>query len=384
MSRRRLLWFLAAITLLPGTATAAAKPPVKSVYKVPGNIKSDCSSAVENKLMAWLATVPDGATVQFPSNGCYGQDGTITLTGRNRLVIDGGGSEFRALTPGGSSRANWRFVGGSELTMQNVAVRGANPQGVYDHTVEWQHGFSIEGVQGMTLTNVQARETWGDGIYVGHSTNTPACGDDASSSRNVVITGATLERAGRQGLAITDAEQVTLQNSTVGPVAWSGVDVEPDATCDIARHITISHNSFGANHYGVFGSFGFGADPQVGDVTVTDNVQTAPTGSPGECYSPVVVYSPDGVYRKGYTFSGNSFMARRYGFGFRRVREAQISSNTVTFDPASGASCGTTTGVFLVDSHTIGITGNVFRGAASVFTADALSTDITEQGNSTT
>ena len=45
-----------------------------------------------------------------------------------------------------------------------MAVRGSNPNGTYDHAVEWQHGYSVEGVQGMTLSNVQVREIWGDGI----------------------------------------------------------------------------------------------------------------------------------------------------------------------------------------------------------------------------
>jgi hypothetical protein len=90
--------------------------------------------------------------------------------------IDGQGSEFRTLTPGGSHRANWRFVGGRNLTGRNVAVRGSNPTGVYDHPIEWQHGFSVEGVQTMTLSNVQARETWGDGVFVWHGATSPACG----------------------------------------------------------------------------------------------------------------------------------------------------------------------------------------------------------------
>ena len=74
--------------------------------------------------MAWLATVPDGSTVQFGTGRCYGQDGTITLTGRTGLVIDGQGSEFRALTPGGSHRANWRFVERAQPDVRNMAVRG--------------------------------------------------------------------------------------------------------------------------------------------------------------------------------------------------------------------------------------------------------------------
>ena len=156
-----------------------------------------------------------------------------------------------------------------------MAVRGTNPQGGYQAGFEWQHGYSVEGVQGMTLSNVQARDTWGDGVYLGHSTHTRVCGDDASSARNVSITGATLQRNGRQGVAIVDAENVTLQGSAVGPSALASVDIETDDDCEIARHITITGNQFGATSWGVVASVGYGADPQVGDLTVTDNVQTS-------------------------------------------------------------------------------------------------------------
>src|SRR6201999_1566765 len=104
-------WLLAAFALCAGAAPAVADPPAP-VYTVPSTIASDCSAPVEGELMDWLATVPDGSTVQFASNGCYGQDGTITVSGRHALTLDGNGSEFRTLTPGARDRANWRFVGG--------------------------------------------------------------------------------------------------------------------------------------------------------------------------------------------------------------------------------------------------------------------------------
>lgn len=361
----------------------ASKAPRVTIYKVPKGIKSDCSVAVDGQVMAWLATVPDGSTVQFGAGRCYGQDGTITLTDRNGLVIDGQGSEFRALTPGGSHRANWRFVRGRDLTVRNLAVRGSNPQGVYQAGFEWQHGYSIEGVQRMTLSNVQARETWGDGVDLWRGAPSPACGDDASSARNVLITGALLERIGRQGVAIVDAEQVTLQDSTINAVAWANVDIETDDDCEIARQITVTRNSFGANRFGVITSPGlFGADPQVGDVSVTDNIQTAPTALPGEpveCRAPVRILSPDAVYRGAYTFSRNRFLTRGNAFEFRRVRNIDVSLNAVSFTPTD--SCTARAGVRLVDSHTVGITDNSFSGASRVFSADALSTGITSTGN---
>lgn len=370
-------WLIAPLVL----ALALCQPAGAAIYKVPKKIRDNCSVAVETQIMSWLASVPDGNTAQFGRGACYGQDGTITLPDRVGLTIDGQGSEFRALTPGGSHRANWRLVNGRGLTLRNMAVRGSNPQGSYNPAVEWQHGYDVNGVQGLTLSNVHARETWGDGVMVWRGSPSPACGDDASSARNVLISDSLLERNGRQGLAIVDGEHVTLQDSTVGPVAWSNVDVETDEDCEIARHINIVRNQFGANRYGVIANVGFGAGPNVGDVTVTDNTQTAATGAAGECWAPVRILSPDAAYRSGYVFRRNRFLARRNGLEFRRVQDIEVSSNTVTLTPTTG--CGKRAGVLLVDSHSVGITGNVFSGANYVFTADTLSTGITANGNST-
>jgi Bacterial Ig-like domain len=328
--------------------------------------------------------VPDGNTARFAPDGCYGQDGTIPMNGRRDLVIDGRGSEFRALTAGDSHRANWVFSGGANLTVRDMAVRGSNPTGVYSPGFEWQHGFSVEGVQGITLEDVEAVETWGDGVYLGHSVHTPACGDDASSARNVLIADATLERIGRQGVAVVDAEDVTVRDSAIGPVALANVDLETDDDCELARHVTITRNQFGAHTWGVVDSVGFGADPQVGDVTVTDNTQTV--AAPG-CFAAVRILSPvvpDGqprVYRSGYTFSGNRLLGTRNGFELRGIRDVDVSSNDVALPPTTG--CGMRAGVLLVDSHDVAITSNTFAGANNVFrTADALSTGITATGNS--
>jgi hypothetical protein len=346
---------------------------------VPKSIEADCSVSVDDKVMTWLATVPDGSRVNFRAGRCYGQDGTITLTDRNGLVIDGRGSEFRALTLGGSHRANWRFVGGSDLTVRNMAVRGSNPDRLYQAGFEWQHGYSVEGVQGMTLSNVQAREVWGDGVYLDHGAYTPSCGDDASSARDVLITGAVLERIGRMGVAVVDAEYVTVQDSAIGS-ALTWVDLEPDDPCELARHITVARNSFGANQWGGIVNGGTGAYPHVGDVSVIDNQQTAPANV---CWAaPVQVWSSSSAYRDNYSFRGNQFIGHWEAFALSGVRNVDVSSNAVSFRAStSGGPCPGGTGVYLWESHIVHITGNSFSGADNVFLADGLSTGITSVGN---
>jgi hypothetical protein len=371
-----------------GAFGSGANGAKSTVYKVPKSIRSDCSAPVENAVMAWIAKVPDGSTVQFGAGRCYGQDGTITLTNRKGLVIDGQGSEFRALTPGGSHRANWQFIGGSNLTVRNMAVRGSNLQGIYNHDVEWQHGYSVEGVQGMTLSNVKARETFGDGIYLWRGASSPACGDDASSARNVLIAGALLERIGRQGVAVVDAEHVTIQSSTIGPVAWANVDLETDDNCEIARHVSVQNNSFGSNGWGVIVNGGFGGDPQVGDVSVTGNIQTAPTIetgilTPDPCRPPVRMLAPSGLYRAGYMFRGNRLLTPNNAFVFRQIRNIDVSSNSVAFAEPAPTGCNSRAGVRLTDSHSVTILDNAFTGASAVYIKDPASDTPTVAGNTT-
>jgi hypothetical protein len=381
MARNATRLSVCAITLLL-LGTVWSQAAGAAIYEVPPEIADDCTAPVEDEILAWLATVPDGNTARFAPGRCYGQDGSIVLNARSNLTIEGQGSEFRTLTAGQSHRSNWRFVGGADLTVQNMAVRGSNPAGGYTAGFEWQHGFSVEGVQGLTLSDVQARETWGDGVYLDHSTQSPTCGDDASSARNVQITDATLERIGRQGIAVVDAENVTVQDSVIGPVALANIDLETDDDCALARHITIRRNQFGAHTWGVIDSVGFGADPQVGDVTVTDNTETV--AAPG-CFAPVRILSPgvaEGqprVYRSGYTFGRNRFLGTRNGFEFRGLRNVEVSLNDVALPPTVG--CGTRAGVLLVDSHTVSITSNAFIDANSILRADSLSTGIVAEGN---
>ena len=109
-------------------------PPGASVSSPPASIVSNCTLPVEDQLMAWLDTVPDNSVVQFPPGACYGLDDTITMEDRVGLTIDGNGSTFKALTPGTGNRDNWRIEGGTNITLKNMIVRGANPSaGVNDN-----------------------------------------------------------------------------------------------------------------------------------------------------------------------------------------------------------------------------------------------------------
>ena len=170
----------------------------------------------------------------------------------------------------------------------------------------------------MTLSNVQARDTWGDGVYLGHSTHTarvrrrrlqcPQC----LGSRGPRSSG-----TGGRGSQIVDAENVTLQGYPRRPLcAGERGHRDRRRLRDSPGTSRSTGNQFGAHLLGVVASVGYGADPQVGDLTVTDNVQTVPASF---CFAPVRILSPvDGTgqilgYRKGYVFRRNQFRGTRNG-----------------------------------------------------------------------
>ena len=74
---RPVLWFAGILLLgLALVQPAAAAPPQRAtVYKVPKKIQSDCSVAVDAKISAWLATVPDGNTVSSRLGAATGRTG---------------------------------------------------------------------------------------------------------------------------------------------------------------------------------------------------------------------------------------------------------------------------------------------------------------------
>ena len=357
---------------------AAAPTAAPATYDVPASIVADCSRAVDAEIRAWLATVPDNAVARFAANGCYGQSGTIVLTDRTALTVDGNGSTFRALTVGDIGRRNWRLQGGSRITLKNMTVRGANPragifEGSYDGAYEYQHGFSIEGTQGATLDNVKAFDVYGDFVTVHHDERyNPYTTDPA---RQITVRNAHFERSGRQGVSPTNVEGFLLERSYLGAVNMNAVDVELDFNEARGKDIRIIGNTFGSIRFSVLANVGAGVDPNVGPITLDGNTMVGPLVS---CRPPVHAETYGGLYRSGYVITNNRFMALGNAFDFIGAKAVTVTGNTVTFIDGG---CGTRAAVGLVDSHGVSVTGNTFTGALQAVKPDARSTGVTTSAN---
>src|SRR5262249_3506627 len=134
---------------------AASPAPVL----VPASIDATGARDVTAPLQQFLAGVPDGSVVQFAPKASYRVNGTLLLQYRHNLAIDRNGARVFASTRGGKTRSQWYVLDGSDIVFRDLAVQGANPRGgtgedAYVRKLETQHGFRIEGTDGVQLDHV--------------------------------------------------------------------------------------------------------------------------------------------------------------------------------------------------------------------------------------
>ena len=352
--RRLLVTLVSLAAPLTGVATAAAE----TVASVPSGIADDCSEPVDAEINAFVASVPDGSTVRFPSGGCYGYDGTLLVRDRNNVVVDGGGSTFRALTPGDIRRSSWRVLGGSGITLRNMTVVGANPERTYHRQNEYQHGTDFRGTQGGAADNVTVTDTLGDGLYVGHDMRKDIY--TAPPARDIRVTGSTFDGIGRMGIGFVNVDGAVVESSHFDHVALSAIDVEPDVAEEWARDIRISGNTFGAVHHAIFTDGGKGGGARRGSIVFEDNTQLSVATT---CVPPILVAAPSDLRRANYTFRNNTLNTRSVGVRITRANDVVIDGNRFEW---RSAGCSISAGVQLTSAKRVAVTSNAFAGFSTM------------------
>lgn len=252
---------------------------------VPRNVDPTGTRDVTTALLDFLSRVPDGARVLFPPRSRYRVEGTVELVNRSRLVLDGNGSQFFATTVRSGQRAHWRLVGGSDLALRRMTIRGPNSAGgtsqAFHEELQWQHGIDIRGVRRIVVEQVSVNEVYGDCVYVG-------IGLDERWSEDVQLRDSTCRRNGRQGVAITAGRRVVIEHNRLAQTALMTFDLEPNGAPGGASDVLIRDNSIGSGARQQF--LGIGGEGPVTRVRVERN---ALLGRP----LTVVVVTPAGQVR---------------------------------------------------------------------------------------
>lgn len=126
------------------------------------------------------------------------------------------------------------------------------------NTGEWGMGIKVLEAHDVTISGLTVRDCWGDCIYVGEE------------STSVLIVDCQLDHGRRQGISITAADSVTINNCIITNVAGTppeyAIDVEPNGG-DIVDHVTIDRVTV-LDCKGGFLVYGRAKDARVGKVTI--------------------------------------------------------------------------------------------------------------------
>jgi hypothetical protein len=353
------LWYSFA-TVVVAAPDAESTRKSSQVASPPASIAADLSRDVTVELNAWLADVPNGATIEFPAGARYRIDDTVLIEGKEDLTIDGKGVFFQCFDPGEDhekktsyggwkrtrSKAHIRITKCKRIQVRDIEVHGAHPdpgrKGTYDDNREAQHGFDLVHLEDCKLENVNVHDVYGDCVYISNATR-------------VVVADSTLKRCGRQGIAVGTANDVLIEDNEIADSRRGIIDVEPYGERWAASNIRIIGNRLGGSRLLLLPMGGSGT---LGTVFVADNVNSEPNGTPA-----VSNRGKRGQGRGPFVMVNNQFTIGGSPAAGLRVKHNEgvlIAGNTLIFPQHRKM-----TAVDL-DGSTGVVVGNHFSEAASV------------------
>jgi hypothetical protein len=323
------------------SAPAPVQPAVPaagqgSVVTVPAAIAADCSRNVTGMVNDWMASVADGSTLRFGAGACYRVDGTLTLSDRRNLTLDGNGARFTtSVVPPASpkiTRQMWSVTGGSGITIRNMSLHGSNPTATFTVDREWFPLLQIAGTRTALVEGVRGSNSWGDFVSIG---------PDVRRVTDSKGTGAVLPK------------DVTIRGSDV---AYQILDIEVEATAWYARNVALTNNTIGGRvNLSVLANAGIGHD--ITGITVSGNTMS---GTPVSCAPPIQIDDTSAV-KSNFVITGNRFKTLGNALWLRGVSDVTVASNVVS---VGNAGC-TDAGVAVIATNGEGnvVRDNDFSGA---------------------
>lgn len=373
MKKIRLFALLASVAVILTTFTLSA---TAATYVPPSTISSNCSSDVTSSLNSWLSSLPNGSSgaptiASLPANACYRVEGTLNLTNRSWFSISGNNATVKATTQGSSGRAQFRIVGGNDITISNLIAQGVAPGPNYNPSYEWQHNFGVNGTRNLTLDTVTGKNAYGDFVSLDpdQRSGTPI------PPTNTTIRNSTFSVAGRQGISCTYCQGLTIDHNNLDYVGQSVIDLESEGATWTIRDVRITNNTVGHRQHHFVADYGYPASQSNIYIGGNNVGQVSNT-----CLEPIHGENNGSGVRTGYVIENNTLTsADNAAVRFTHTNDIKIRNNTIKWvylDCAHSYTVAT-----LASVNTASITGNDALGGTRVESHDSASTNITACGN---
>lgn len=356
--------------------SAAASSTTGETVAPPSTMASDCSTDVSGPMQHWLKSLSPGTTVQVPPGACYLVNEGIELTNPQGITISGGTWKDATVPVPGQDPSDmdpvfW-FVGGSNVTMENLSIVGVNPGG-YDPAGAFAAGLRSDGVTGFTVSDVDVHDVYGDGIQMSPlRADGDVSGTILSPTEDATISDVRVVGAGRQGISLISVNGAVISSVHLADIGMDVFDLEADQSNEGALNVTIDGCTVGGGDGGYFfaNAGASGGRAWTGNITVENCTMNTP-----DIGVAVLVQSPAGVAhpRGPFTFVNDTLLC---GPSIN-VDCVADSGGDISFDGSSltvPSDSPVRAAVYQVtDESTVGFVGDTVSGYGSRGTVDASS-----------
>ena len=260
-------------------------PAAAQAVTVPASIPSDCSVNVNQQLSDFIASVPDGSTIDFPTNGCYAQNARIEVRDKSNITIDAHGSTFRssAENSGCTNQPNWMILRGQGVTLKNAKIVGnfdpaPNVERTQANAInaatscrngnQFNMGVSIYGGRDIRIQDSDIRKVYGDGVLTASAWIIAGQeGQALDEPTNIDLERLTIARTARHSVAPTRGVNVWITDSRLSDSWYWAIDAELDNSAHKLSGLHILRNTI--RDYFMGGV----AVPVAGDGTNTTDIE---------------------------------------------------------------------------------------------------------------
>lgn len=362
MRRGRAVPVIAAVVLVAagvavGIVAAAHATRPGQRFVVPASINATGATDVTREMNEFLASLPPDAVVNFPSGAVYRAEGTLVVSGKHRITLDGDGATIEETTTGVDAtptpgrafkwprlRASLLVEYSTSVSIEGLDIDGPNDPGgpgSYDAALEAQAGVDVEGCKGVVIAGVHIEHVYGDFVYI------------AGASTDVQVTGNTFRDNGRQGVSVTNGSDILISDNEISEIGRSAFDLEPNTASCLAEDVTISYNTVTMEHLSFVAAGGQG--PYVDHVSILDNTLID---------FPMDIYerASDKARRSNWIVKGNT---DHYVVGspLAPIRFYYMDNLTISDNVMPMAADRPSVAVYLVDPCGWTLSGNTFPGA---------------------
>ena len=167
-----------------------------------------------------------------------------------------------------SKRVHVLIEDSSDVVIRDLTVRGPNRSddpkvgqpgvATYDPRYAKEHGFAIRKSSGVRLEDNRVEAVFGDGVSIGQGVST-----------DIVVSGLTIERNGRQGVHLANVSGALIERVNVVNGRRGGVDFEPPGSRAVVENVEVRDSTFRTQ---LLAFPAVGGQGQVRNIKIYDNV----------------------------------------------------------------------------------------------------------------